>query len=162
MRLQQPQGYLHRHHSLSSRYLDLVADGDVDEEDMDADNAAEDATGAGVLVSSQIPLPITNRGNSMEEYPHLREGAADAAEPALTRPTNTSVGTTGMRATAADLMCPDGTLAQHARGRARPATMMPTNAKIARNTSTQDMRPRHVPRTRSTCLSLGRKWANDY
>ena len=160
--MQQPQGYHRPHHSLSSRYLDLVADGDVDEEDVDADSAAVDATGAGVLVSSQIPLPITNRGSIMEEYPHLREGAADAEEPALTRPTNTSVGITGMLATAADLMCPDGTLAQHARGRARPATMMDTTAKLARSSSTQDMRPRYVPRTRSTCLSRGRKRANDY
>ena len=142
---------------------------EVDEEDEAVDNADEDATGVGELDSSHIPLPTTNvrrdnpRRRTLEEYPHLREGAADAEEPVdIPHPMSTSVITIGTPVTAADLMCPVGTTAKLARGRAGPATMMRTNAGTANNTLTRDMRPLGAPGIRSTCLSLARRGANDY
>ena len=142
---------------------------EVDEEDEAEDNADKDATGVGELDSSHIPLPTTNRRRdnprrrTLEEYPHLREGAADAEQPVDTPHQMSTSGTTiGTPVTAADLMCPVGTTAELARGRAGPATMMRTNAETANNTSTRDMRPLGAPGTRSTCLSLAQRGANDY
>ena len=88
--------------------------------DVDADSADEDAGGG--LVFNPIPLPDTNRRggnarhNTLEEYPLLQGGAVAVEEAAdgTTRPTHTSVGTTGTRATAVVLMCPDGTTAKPA------------------------------------------------
>ena len=106
---------------------------DVDEADVAADSADEDA--GEELVFSHTPLPDTNRQqdnprhNTPEEYPLLLGGAADVEAAAdITHPTRTNAGTIGMRVTAADSMCPGGTLAKLAL-RAKTATRRDTRAR---------------------------------
>jgi hypothetical protein len=103
------------------------------------------------------------RHKAQEEFLPLLEATADVEEAVeVPRPTRTSAGIIGTPVSAADVMCPDGTTAKPARGRAGTATRRGTSAATASSILTQGTSPQCGANTRNICQFLARSGANDY